>query len=101
MKNSNKKAPKKAEVKKEEAVKPLKHTKFYMWCKQKKITQKDIRDRSYIAYGCVNNMWHIGKTSKSTAHHMFLAFAKELKESKITFDKLQKMFTTFIDSGVE
>lgn len=68
----------------------LKCTQFQMWCMQQKITQKEIRNKTYLSFGSINNMWHSGHSNDSTILLVSLVY-------KLDFNRLKKMVTTFID----
>lgn len=68
----------------------FKCTQFQMWCMQQKITQKEIRNKTYLSYGSINNMWHSGHSNDSTILLVSLVY-------ELDFNKLKKMVTTFID----
>jgi hypothetical protein len=66
-------------------------TKFRVWCLQKGITQKDIREKTELSIGCLHGAWREGKSTKSTINKISSAFGID----KDLLTKMIKEFVTF------
>lgn len=69
-------------------------TLFKKFCREKKLIQKDIREKTTISIGCIHNMWNDGKASPSTIKLLFLVYGETYK---LTEKDIKGMITTFVD----
>ena len=85
----------KKEKKERKERKPRKVTEFRIFCKENRIYQEEIREKTKLSIGCIHSMWNDGKATRSTIKLLYLTFGKkyELEEENI-----EQMIKTFAEN---
>ncbi len=77
MSNPKKKTAKKVSKKKLVKI----PSKFRIWCFQRGIQQKDIKEKTKLSVGCIHSMWNSGKSTLSSIRAVALAY--DIDEAKL------------------
>lgn len=68
-------------------------TQFKKFCRENKIIQQDIREKTKLSIGCIHSMWTDGKAAPSTVKLLYLTYGKKYK---LTEESIYSMITTFV-----
>ncbi len=69
-------------------------TLFKKFCRDNKLIQEDIREKTHLSIGCIHNIWTDGRVAPSTVKLLFLTYGKKYK---LTEESIKEMITTFVD----
>lgn len=68
-------------------------TEFKKFCRENRIIQQDIREKTALSIGCIHSMWTEGKATPSTVKLLYLTYGKKYK---LTEESIYQMITTFV-----
>jgi hypothetical protein len=68
-------------------------TEFKKFCRENKIIQQDIREKTALSIGCIHSMWTEGKATPSTVKLLYLTYGKKYK---LTEESIHQMIKNFV-----